>query len=272
MKYCLNYTKESQYVNIVDEIVINYVPNETSFLDFLKEHSTQKVHMKVWQNQMESFKRDEIKVLAAIRQQYHDLDFEVKLASEDKEAAAALKENNIPFWFSPYVVDWDQFHYYLSLGVCEVIVAEALGFELDKLSKIAHDAHVRVRAVANIAQTRAREYTPAIKKFFIRPEDIIFYEPYIDVCEFYYQSANQGDVFYKVYAKDKEWYGNLRELILDLGEDIDNRGILPTFASRRISCGKKCLKGAQCNICSRYQSLSKTLLDNNIIVKKTKED
>lgn len=64
----------------------------------------------------------------------------------------------------------------------DMYICEELGFSLLKISKILHDNNVKVRVFPNICQSSFPE-TESIKTFFIRPEDIIFYAPFVDVFE-----------------------------------------------------------------------------------------
>ena len=38
---------------------------------------------------------------------------------------------------------------------------------------------------------------------------------------------NNIDVYYKIYAIDKEWYGDLKEFLIDWNSNLDNRFIIP---------------------------------------------
>jgi hypothetical protein len=64
------------------------------------------------------------------------------------------------------------------------------------------------------------------------------------------------ETLYKIYAIDKKWYGNLKELIQDLWITFDNRNVIDIFGPARATCGRRCLKGVNCNICSRVQDIA----------------
>ena len=125
----------------------------------------------------------------------------------------------------------------------------------------------------NVAQS-SWEGTAALKKFFIRPEDVDAYEPYIDTFEFWDDSdeyrnhqKHMNIVLHHIYAIDKKWFGKLNEIIYGLDCDIDSRFTIPRFAEMRIKCNKKCMKGGSCNICDNIYDLSKTLEKAEIMVK-----
>ena len=146
----------------------------------------------------------------------------------------------------------------------DIYIVEDLCFELDKVSKIAHENQVQLRIYPNVAQS-SWKYTEDIKKFWVRPEDISLYEKYVDVCEFF-GAEKKVVTLLKIYKDDQKWFGKLNEIILGLKNDIDSRFIVPRFAEKRIKCGKECLKGGKCQMCERVVSLSKTLEDADLMV------
>ena len=72
---------------------------------------------------------------------------------------------------------------------------------------------------------------------YIRPEDVDFYEKYIDHIEFITKSLEKELTLIKVYKEDKQWPGNLNLLLDNLGENVDNRGFDARFAKNRTTCG-----------------------------------
>jgi hypothetical protein len=120
-----------------------------------------------------------------------------------------------------------------------------------------HSFNIEVRCFPNVAQSHWSD-TSALKKFFIRPEDTIWYEKYVDVYEFFGKPETIA-TYYKIYAIDKKWFGKLNEVILSFDGELDSRFLLPSFAERRIGCGKRCLKGRGCRICEATEQLSAQL-------------
>ena len=152
----------------------------------------------------------------------------------------------------------------LEYGVSDVYIVENLCFELDKVAEVAKKYNAQVRVFPNVAQSKFTD-TSALKKFFIRPEDLDAYNEYINVIEFY-NVDNKIDTYYEIYAIDKKWFGKLNEIILDFNSDIDNRYIIPRFVEKRIKCGKKCLKDGYCQRCDNIEQLSFTLEESELIV------
>ena len=261
MKYCVNFSKSFNYLNQVDElrIVINKNTKQNP-LPFMAEYSDKRII--ICAEEMSDYL---VKCLAGARKEHPEFNFTVAINLKDRMFIENLQKNNIPFFFNTKVTDWDTLQGFLSFGVSDMYIAENLGFELDKVAAILHKSGVQVRVFPNVAQS-AYDNTPSLKQFFIRPDDISTYEPFVDVCEFY-GNKNQISTYYKIYAIDKKWFGPLKEIIIGFNHDLDSRFVLPPFAQRRIKCGKKCFKGEPCNICDRIASAAKTLENNGLLVK-----
>lgn len=269
MKYCIDFNNHSKYLDDVDEIRLKYDKQKIEAIQYIKEHSHQTIILYI-EDTDEFINSKDIDQFSNIAKEDPNLDFKIELSSYKKEYMEKLNDVNFKYFFNTYIRDWDTFLGYMNLGVSDIYIVESLGFELDKISKIAHDKNIKIRCFANIAQSSWKE-TDALKKFFIRPEDIELYEPYIDtIC--FLGHYDKIDLYYKIYKNDKKWYGNLKELIIDLDIDLDSKYIIPRFAEKRIRCGKECIKGGKCNICERIVELSNTLEKANLIVRIDKKE
>ena len=106
--------------------------------------------------------------------------------------------------------------------------------------------------------------------FFIRPEAIDLYSKYIDVFELRC-SKDVCNTIYEIFAIDKEWYGDLKEFLIDWNSNLDNRFIIPQFAEARLNCKKRCLKGHPCHVCERIIDISKKLKEGKVVVRYNKD-
>ena len=259
MKYCLDFRRSTKIiVTEVDEI--NFVFDLASLLDFLEEYKEKRINVAI--------QFEDLDKIIKIYKEHNLSNIFIKLPYYEEIAAKKLKENNIPFYCATLVSDWDVFNGLIEIGVSDIFITENLGFELDKVSKIAKENKVQLRAFPNVCQSQW-EYTSKLKTFFIRPDDVKIYEKYIDVFEFF-GNPDRQKIYYKIY-KDEQWFGSLGELILDFNFDLDSRFVIPNFAEQRVKCGKKCMKGGNCQICERIVELSKTLEKSKIIVRNNKE-
>ena len=152
------------------------------------------------------------------------------------------------------------------MGVSYIFIGNDLGFYAEVLSKKAKSKNIKLRAYCNFCQTTSIT-NPSFKSFFIRPEDLYIYSKYISVFEF--APDTNINTYYEIYAKDKKWFGSLKELIIGYNheENIDNRTISPFLAIKRCSCGKKCAYQfpSSCKICDTEMELNYALNKKGII-------
>lgn len=264
MKYCinLNENRNFKYLDEVDEILINWTKIDKTLSQFLEQHSHQTVILQVaivWTEQMFDY-------FDAIVKKYKNIKFCIPF-----EDAKLMVEHNYPFYFIESAWTLEEFYTFLSYPITDITLMGDMGFKLNKLSSYAHDKGVKIRVKPHMCNGSAlTEAIPDILHFFIRPEDIESYEEYVDICDLY-ALDNKANFFYKVYAKQKKWFGNLKELILFMEDDIDSRSLIPAFGRYRVKCGHKCMYG-RCGICIAAENLGKTLQDGKMIFNKNIDD
>lgn len=271
MKYCIEVQADKTLVNEADELMIKFNRNDDTLIEFLQEHQQQKCI--IWIEDLQEFyDKEDLALFIAIKEKYPDLKFTLKFNEYHETTISTIKDLKIPFFFNWHIRDWETLNAAAAIGVSDVYITEILGFELDKVREFTNQYGIKVRVFPNVSQTQWKDFIPAIKTFFIRPEDIDEYEDYVDVCEFY-GSSKFIKTLYKVYTQDKEWFGPLKEIIIGLNDNtIDNKFIIPKrFTERRIKCGAKCLKCGSCNVCERILELADTLEDNKLLITIKKE-
>ena len=272
MKYCINYSNKSHIIDKVDEILIRYDKNKILelFTQFIPAHLNQRVIVQLIEEDNIDTIVNNLKKIISIYNENKDIKFDIQLPFYNQKFIEELKDTNLKYFFKAAANSWDKFTGLISQNVSDIYITDELAFELDKVAEIAHKNNIKVRIYPNVAQSRWDKLSD-ILKFFIRPEDIEIYEPYIDVCEFYGDKAQQIDTYYKIYQEDKKWFGDLQEIIIGLDSKIDSRYIIPRFAEKRIKCGKDCLKGGKCEMCKRILDLSEQLENAHLIVQIDKE-
>ncbi len=268
MKYSVEFLKHMDLKGF-DEITIQYDRQDEQLVKFLEDHSTQRVILCV-KDVIDFSQGEEWRKLNAIHEKYPDYNFAVKFyqcrafdSRENPSLTKSIDNLKVPYFMGDCVTNFDELNYLLSLGVSDVYLTENICFDLERAKALCSAQQVTVRAFPNIAQANVRS-TPALKKFFIRPEDVAQYEPYIDVLEFWGPLDRQA-VLLRIYQKGL-WFGDLKEIILDFDLDFDSRRILPVFGTMRATCKRKCMAGEKCTICDHILSISKHLEDKNIII------
>ena len=266
MKYCGQYSNKID-MTIFDEISILYDKQDRQLIPFLQEHLNQRIVLII--KDVEDFLQAEEWIkLNAIYEKYSNFAICFKEISAFCEAPEALqqciKELKAPFFTGYIATNFEQLNYLCNFGVSDVYLSEDICFDLKRARAICNQYKVQIRAFPNIAQSNVRS-SPALKKFFIRPEDVEEYSDCIDVLEFWGLLDRQA-ILHRIYNKG-QWFGELKDLILDFDLSFDSRCIIPGFAHSRKSCGRQCIKGGSCSICDTVYRISEKLSDKNLIIK-----
>lgn len=271
MKYCMEFYVGGDYMKDADELIILTSENH-NYGEFIKKRPNQRIIIRVMDEEDILDNKNLLKIFIALKQELNLDNFAVMLPQtcEQEKYIAPLKEAGIDYFFFNLADSWIKLRYLIQLGVSDVYITEALGFDLERASDFAHKNGAKVRTYPNVAQEEIPIYD--IYSFFIRPEDIPIYENYIDVCEFFWKTKiSEQPVYYKIYAIDKKWFGELQEIIVGLKQSIDSRYIVKQFAETRCHCKQRCLSGGTCRMCDRVLDLAGTLKKVGIIIDNSKK-
>ena len=272
MKYCVDFIKANESIlNEVDEINYTYdIKNIPQLERIIKDYNFKRINIILAVVDKEKINQS-IETIRILKEKNNINNIYVQLfyfSEEIREEINKLKEYNIPFYFFSKVNDWETFTGLINLGISDIFISGDLGFSLPQVASRAHKNNIQIRAIPNYCN-KIYKNTSALQTFFIRPEDIDVYESYIDILEFYGEAEKQK-ILYEIY-KDEQWYGKLKEIILNFDNDLDSRFIIPNFGEVRTKCERKCLKNEKCQICQRIESLSKNLEKSKLMIKKDKK-
>lgn len=262
MKYCISYYQNCPLIKKADEIMIKYTHKTEELLQFIKEYDEdQRIIVNIIS--LEDIESNiEIFNAAAIAHKKFGIMLSIK------QDWTILKENNLPFFFVEGASCLDELDAYIIAGVSDIYIINELGFQLDKVYKVCHRNGIQVRVYPNVAQSKTNFEINGVRKFYIRPDDVSIYEPYVDVFEFFGDLTKQP-VYYDIY-NDERWLGDLGLVIIGLNTELDNKTIMPVFGEARLDCGKKCVFD-KCNICREVVNVAEALKEKNIgIIKKKK--
>lgn len=258
MKYCFNYTRKSDVLYLLDEINIKFDPEDVDVLfEYALDHKHQRINARIVDID-HIFKYNLLDEFEDFHIEHPEIDFSIILPKYDLNLANVCKEKGLKFFFDIVVRDWETLNLYADAGVSDVYLVEQMMFEIKDAATAAHKRGIKVRTFPNIVQKRYEE-TPTLKSFFIRPEDIDLYEGLVDVMELHLIDEIDQDVLFEIYKEDGKWIGPLKEIIIGLDCDLDGRYIIPRFGERRLGCGRKCFKGARCDVCETVQSIGDNL-------------
>ena len=154
MKYCLNYNKDTEYAKSIqeaDEWTIVYNSKDTTLLEFLELHKDKRINLYIKDKEIyEDIKNKKI-----------NFDFVKELCDKYPNIYIKLNANfclenkpNFRFFYDIQINDGDVLTGVLKSGVTDVYIVENLGFEIDKVAKIATQYNAQVRVYSNIAQSK----------------------------------------------------------------------------------------------------------------------
>lgn len=265
MKYCIKYRRDLKCKDEADELSIIYDRADTTLFRFLKKYKDKRINIFI-EDPADFIDHNDIKRFESFEQEIDTINYAFVLPDcrtlNSKNLYKMIKNrlSKALVYFNTRVNNWDVLMGLVSnYEISDIYITEDLGFELPFVKSFLEPYGIRIRCFANVCQSQW-EGTQPFKTFFIRPEDVDTYEPYIDVLEFFYVRIDQQNVFLRIYSQEKKWSGNLAEIIFSFyEEDVDNRCILPEFAEKRLSCSRKCYRGEKCLFCHRALGLAKAM-------------
>ena len=267
---CIKYDNpKMENVNKADQIKIEFRPQDKTLKQFLILNRDKKIYMEVVQDDFFNNK-EYMQLLKELKEDAETgewtLQIPIKMLKDvnqesikvDKTKLEILKECAPHYMFTDLIGNWETLEFIVSLKPSEVYITNILCFSMHKLYPyLTEQNNIGIRLYANWAQS-AWEDSPALKKFFIRPEDVQYYEPFVSGIELMGPAAIQ-DTLWEAYAVDKKWNGNLGEIIIGLTENLDSTRLPKLFGKARLICEKRCICGRQCTICQTSREFAETL-------------
>lgn len=245
MKFCLSSRQTPEYLKQADEIRVKF-QDYNQIYDLLDEYPNATMILNC-----QSFENE--KFLKALR------DF-VKFAPERVILALfSLDDLEIAdtFQLKRYLIHpvqtLEQLTTLKNLGMCYALLDNEVMHQLHQAKRIG----IGLRAIPNISHLDNLRRPTGIYGNWIRPENIDAYGIYIDAIEFGTQKITREQGLFKIYKKDKEWIGELANIVQDLNFTTMNATIPDTACLTRMNCGMRCKAGAKCDVCYDIVGLAK---------------
>lgn len=131
-----------------------------------------------------------------------------------------------------------------------------IGAPLTHNLKKVKELNMTIMVGLNNAQDDSISLPSNPKGAWFRPEDYELWSNYIDIGIFVFNSLQQERGFFRVYAEDHEWKGELKDLIFGLNYAGKNTLIPPTLAERRLECRQICYENHTCALCDHTLQLA----------------
>ena len=261
MKYCINYYKNFRYLDEVDEIIFPKLnENVIKYIEGMKQEQRAIISL-VSAEDLDSM-LPLVEKIKSIHQNY------TIIISIKQYGLYFDKIKGIyPFFLGEYCKTFDQVYTFIKLGVSDVYITETLGFSLGEIGKFVKEQGIKVRVLPNVAQSTLGSLSelPHECRFFIRPEDVDVYEPYVDVFELF-GNEDKLSVTYEIY-KEKKWKGFINHVVKGMNDLFSLDAEMP-FGEYRLNCKQRCY---QCNLCTRQKEINNIMDEQGIIIKKQGE-
>jgi hypothetical protein len=244
------------------QVKIDYRPQDDTLEHFIETNADKHIYLVVDREDLFQTKEHLNRLHELCKYKNWTLQIPLKTIADgdkvDEIKFNAIKDCCNKYMFTDLIGNWEILQFIIHLQPSEVYITNILGFCLDQVSIVCKRAGIKVRVYANIAQS-AWDGLPAIKKFFIRPEDIRYYENYVDGgIEFKTPTSVAQEVVYDAYEREY-WFGNLSEIIIGLDTSLDSRRLPTTFGLLRAECHKRCLSCSSCSTCRTMEQFAEIL-------------
>ena len=237
MKYCLSNNLNKEYLKKADEIrcknldeileLYELNPQATIILRILSDTDKNLIDWQKIQNYNKMLKENLI------------------IETNSFDIMNACKQINVKFFYCIPVNNFYDLKALVDFGSYYAKIDAPLTHMRDKSKQY----KIKIRMTPNIAYYGYIPRENGIIGFWVRPEDVSYYEPYIDVFEFEDCDIKKEQALYRIYAEQKEWPGDLNNLITNLNYSSSNPLIPSDITISKITCGQKCLKGYNCHSC-----------------------
>lgn len=264
MKYAFAYDQDEKYLDEIDEIIVEYKPTDKTIESFVQLHKNKTIVFIVNNYAISDYILD-------ICERNPNTKILINLEDCTEETLIAFQDRKIKYFFFTPATTWD-----MLIGIindykpCDVYVGGDLAFDIKDVHKYTQPLGVSIRVCPHIAQSSWHN-SEDICKFFIRPEDLAFYEAYVDICEFIEtdEEIYKGANLFHIYKYDKCWFGDLSVLIDHFNLEVNSNQLITGFAIPRLTCRKKCNKN-NCRICFEAVEVANEMENKQFYFKQNK--
>lgn len=253
MKYCTSYYQSEPVRQKIDELRFSSsVMNEA--LGYAERHSNKRVIVEFIDLHGEHI--PQIEKLHKLHVEMPNVYYDFYNLYDLVEYARWLGkyEDRYIMYHQP-ALTWGLIQILLYYRVSDITLGEPLTFNMNELEKNVHP-HARLRIRPYIAKpeiARGIETDPGIHHFWVLPQHMHLYEPYIDVLDLLDDNIVREAALVNTYTSNKEFSARLDTLIEGVECEIGASFIDDKFVQRRLTCGQSCLKNSNyCHFCDQY--------------------
>ena len=237
MKFCVSNRQSDTVLKKANEISVPFKDQDT-IPDLALKNPGADIILRISADDVDEIDWDKFKKLSR--------KLPIIFCTEDITIDKKCKINNIPFYWAFPITSYYELKGLNYIGVSQFLLGPPLSFDLQLIKERFGRP---IRLIANVCFDSYINQKDGICGSYVRPEDVIKYEKYVDSLEFARVTKDQEEVLFRVYAEDRTWPGNLRLLLTNFMYDVDNRGIPNEFAEARMNCRQNCMRTGTCKFC-----------------------
>lgn len=238
MRFCLSANVDDKYLEKANELKVDY--SHRSYVDKIHERYQDKYIVLQHTAYDEPIDWNELKQYNALT--HHQL---ILCLSTIADCVMA-KELGFEFYYGYPIKTLYEANALKEMGVRYIRLGVPLLFQMKDVKNI----NIPVRLVPNIAYNDGMIRNHSWDGGFVRPEDLHYYEDYVDIVEFEDCDIYKEEALFRIYAEQQEWPGDINMIITNIQETgILNRLLPPDFGSYRLNCQHRCQKN-ECRLCS----------------------
>lgn len=243
MKFSVGARQPGAVLQVADEIKVSF--NDRNYLFDLIEKYPDKHFVLDLYNANQNIEETDWQLFAAHNEKSNS---KLLICLYNYEHIKKCKEYELKYYYGIPADTMYKLRAFKTLGCACALIEAPLAFDLERAKNLG----MSLRMVPNMGMTDGIPRRNGIHGAWVRPEDIHYYEPYIDTFEFMVKDAQQERGYLSVY-KEGYWNDDLSLLITGLNKSIENY-ILNSeeFVPKRLICRQRCENGGACHICDKY--------------------
>ena len=246
MKLCLSARQDSQYLDLADEIIFEY-RDRSAIPEYIEKYPDKTIILTCLDlfAELDWEEINDFNILA---------DYNFLFGFNNLEWINNCIDYDIDFYLAYPINSYDELNTVLYLGSSYVRLGTPLFFDLDNVKKFYPNAKIRI--IPNIAYDDAYPRQNGVAGTWIRPEDLMMYDPYVTTVEFNDINPKKEQALVRIYWQERQWPGDLQTLITNLQYTGVNRLIPSDVTEKRLNCRQRCMSHKNCHICQTALQLA----------------
>ncbi len=254
MELCVQANQDPRYLDWASQIMFKY-KDRNLIPDYIEKYPDKQIILQCYNE--ENIPKEDLDWVSFV-------DFETLadgnfcLAISDIEIATMCNQLDMDFYFAYPIQSYEELYNVLNLNAKYVRLGASLFFDLDNVKKLYPS--IKIRIIPNVAYDDLYPRENGVTGTWIRPEDLMLYNSYVDTLEFADANREKEQALIRIYWEQRSWPGSLNTLITNLNYPAANYLIPSDFTEKRLNCRQRCYSNKNCAICYRFLNLANTEL------------